>query len=191
MSRARVIRSILAISLVLTIAGCSSGGDASSDTSKPAINFKVGESGAKTLPLCVAYPAKEMKKLVGGGSNFRIIVPQAIGKKGDPITGQTCSWQRIGPGKKARTLQVEGRDFEDAAALGAQFDELKAKTANPQDVSGVGESAFSAESDETNLLQVRDGKYLLTLSSRAEGGLKPVTVNELEDLAKTAIDKLP
>lgn len=192
MSRARVFRSVLACSLVVAVAaGCSSGNDAASNTSKPAINFKVGETGSNTLPLCVAYPAKEMKKIVGGGSNFRILVPQAIGKKGDAITGQTCSWQRTGPANKARTLQIEGRDFgDDTAALGSQFGELKAKTASPDDVTGIGDAAFSAESDETNLLQVWSGPYLLTLSSRAEGGLKPISVDKLEDLAMTAIDKL-
>ncbi len=193
MSRACITRSILAASLVLAVAaGCSSGNNAGSDTSKPAINFKVGDTGSKILPLCVAYPAKKMKKVVGGGSNFRILVPQAIGKKGDPVTGQTCSWQRTSPGSKTRTLQIEGRDFaKDSSALATQFDELKAKTASPEDVSGIGDAAFSAKSDQTDLLQVRNGPYLLTLSSRAEGGLKPITVSELKDLAKTAIDKLP
>ena len=56
---------------------------------------------------------------------------------------------------------------------------------------GIGDEAFSAETADSTLLQVRSGAYLLTASSRSQGGLEPVGVDQLRFLAAEGLAQLP
>ena len=55
----------------------------------------------------------------------------------------------------------------------------------------MGDAAFSSVTDESSLLQVRSGQYLLTLSSRADGSLEPVSLDALKLLAASGLGNLP
>ena len=191
MSRFRAFGVVLVtVSVVLAAGACSSDSKDATPTSRKALVFGDGPSATK-LAVCSAYKIPAMKKVVGGGKHFRVLAPTSIGKKGDPVTGETCSWEQRGSGSKARSLQVEIRDYgKDTAAVAAQFDVLKARTTGAVDVANTGDRSFSSESADATLLQIQSGSHLLTISSRGAGGLDPVPLGTLQFMAGAALAKL-
>jgi hypothetical protein len=188
----RVLGLVVVVAAVFAgTAGCSSSEGRAVPTSRPPMSFGPAPKSAAKLGLCAAYPVGPMKKLVGGGNRFRALAPAAIGEKGDKVTGEACSWERIEPGGDQLSVRVEAVDYgTDTTGLAAKFDELKAGTIAAADLPGVGDAAFTSKSKETSLVQVRRGHYLITASSRATGKLDPITVPELTLLAGSSFEKL-
>ncbi len=193
MSRLRVLGfTMLVASIAVTGAGCSKKQEAKTESDRGAISFSDPPPGSTTLGLCYAYDIAQMKELIGGGSNFKRLAPAAIGKKGDKVTGEACAWERKDPNGDALSLRIEVRNYgTDSAELQKQFDSLRTTTVGAQNVPKIGELAFSSASDQTTLLQVRSGKYLLTLSSRAEGKLEPIPVETMVLLGTAGLGQLP
>lgn len=191
MSTVRSVGAVLLVSATVLAASCSGGSDKSTETSRPAVRFQTPKTGAATMPLCVAFKPDKVKKVLGGGANFRVLPPEAIGQKGDPVTGQTCDWERRGPGNKSRSLQIEGRDYgSDQTGVTAAFDQARQATTGTQKITDLGDAAFSSSSGQAVLLQVVRGPILLSLSSRGDGGLDPLSLDELKALAMTAMAKV-
>src|SRR3954453_19478859 len=156
MSRVRALGIFLVVAVVLSAAGCSSGSNDSSTTSRPALQFGDGPTKSTRLGVCAAFPIKNMKKILGGGGTFRVRPPTAIGKKGDAVTGETCGWQRGAQGKDFASLQIEARNYgTDTAALTSNMDELQKKPLGPTPLPGLGDAAFSSEGTANPLLQIR------------------------------------
>lgn len=177
--------------LTVSVLACSSGGSEGTSSDRPPATFAPASPTAAALGLCRAYDIGEMKDLMGGGT-FRRLAPESIGSEGDPVTGETCSWQRAETNGDALTVRVEVRDYgTDTASLASQFDQLQQGTLEAQPVDSVGDAAFSSVSDETSLLQVRSGQYLLTVATRSGGGLEPLPVDTLKVLAAKGLGKLP
>jgi hypothetical protein len=191
MSRVRALGILLVIAVVLAAAGCSSGNDDSSTTSRPALQFGDGPTKSTRLGVCAAFPIKDMKKILGGGGTFRVLPPTAIGKKGDAVTGETCSWQRGAQAKDFASLQIEARNYgTDTATLISNMDELQQKTVGATPQPGLGDAAFSSEGTASTLLQIRKAGYFLTFASRSEGKLHPVPLSTLKFLAAAGLAKL-
>ena len=62
------------------------------------------------------------------------------------------------------------KNFE-AKRTQSLYGELQSGTLGAEAVNDLGDAAFASVTDETSLLQVRSGPYLLTLASRATGEL--------------------
>lgn len=177
--------------LVVSASACSSGEDkTASTTSRPNMVFKTGLAKVNDLGVCRSYKVADMKAIVGGGTSFRILAPTAIGKKGDTVIGQTCSWEQRPGGDKARSLTVEVRKWSDPAGLQAGYDKLRKQTVGAKDMASLGDGAFSAVGPTTTLLQVRSGNYFMTFSSVGQGGLEPVPLDALENLARLGLRKV-
>ena len=192
MSRFRTLSLVCLVGVVLvTAAGCSSDNKNTTATSKPAPVFGNLDPGVR-VGVCGAYTIPNMKKILGGGKYFRVLAPTAIGEKGDPVTGETCSWQRTNAkGGDLVTLQVEARNYgKDTAGLISQMSQLQTATNGATPVANLGEAAFSSVSATSTLLDVRKGGYFLTFSSRAEGKEPPVPLTTLQFLAGAALDKV-
>jgi hypothetical protein len=184
---------VLAAAVLLGGAACSKDEEKATESDRPPISFEDAPEGSTDIGICYAYDTEQIKDLIGGKETFKRLPPEAIGDEGDPITGEACAWQRTEPNGDARNLRIEIRDFgDDQATLLEQYADLKAGTIGATDVDGLGDpnGAFSAETDETSLLQVKSGQYLLTLSSRAEGGLEPVDLAALELLAASGLETI-
>jgi hypothetical protein len=181
---------LLALSIVLAVAGCSSDSKSAATTTRPNLNFKAGLSKSNQLGVCSSYQVGRMKQIVGGGSGFRIQAPAPIGKKGDAVIGERCAWTRTGGGSDALILTIEARKWNDLGGLTNDYTTLRSQTIGAADVPGIGDAAFTSSSKSSSLLQVRFGSYRLTYSSSTQGKLKPIPVADLEDLAKTAVAKL-
>jgi len=182
---------VLAAAVLFGAAACSKDDEKPTESDRGTITFKDPPKGATAIGICRAYGVAQIKDLIGGEETFKRLAPEAIGSKGDKVRGEACSWQRTEPNGDALNLRVEARDFgEDDAALLEQYATLKDGTISAKDVPGLGDGAFSSESDETSLLQVKAGQYLLTLTSRAEGKLDPVEVGALELLAASGLDSI-
>jgi hypothetical protein len=182
---------VLAAALLFGSAACSKDEDKPTENDRGTITFKDPPKGSTDIGLCHAYDVKQIKDLIGGKNTFKRLPPEAIGAKGDKVRGEACSWQRTEPNGDSLNLRIEVRNYgKDDAGLSSQFAKLKDGTIGAASVSGIGDAAFSSESDETSLLQVRSGPYLLTLASRAEGGLKPVELGALELLAASGLDRI-
>lgn len=192
MSRVRTAATVLVAVAVLLAAGCSSDKQQATTTSQPALVFNGGSKTPTGINrICGAYAIKSIKKVVGGGKYFRILLPTPIGNKGDAVTGQSCSWERRSPGNKVRGLQVEARDYgSDTGSLVTQMTQLEAATKGAVAVPNLGDHAFSATTSSSTLLDVRQGKYFVTVSSHGEGGLDPLPVGTLQLLAASALAKL-
>ncbi|MFN8017083.1 MAG: hypothetical protein U0P45_03060 [Acidimicrobiales bacterium] len=193
MSRMRVMGTgLLAIAIAVGAVGCSKDDAKKTENDRGAISFADPPTGSEALGLCYAYKINRMKDVIGGGNMFKRLAPEAIGKKGDKVTGEACSWARSEPNGDALTLRIEVRNFkQDQAALDQQYQALRNSTVGATSVVDIGDDAFSSQSKQTSLLQVRDGQYLLTLSSRAAGDLKPLKLDTLKLLAASGLEQLP
>ena len=193
MSRMRVIgAALLVMAVAIGATGCSKDEKKEQGSDRGAISFSDPPTGSASLGLCYAYKISQIKELIGGGNMFKRLPPEAIGKKGDPVTGEACAWARSEPNGDALTLRIEVRNFkDDTAALDKQFTALRDGTLDAKSVPELGDAAFSSQSKQTSLLQVRSDGYLLTLSSRAAGSLKPVPMDTLELLAAAGLEQLP
>jgi hypothetical protein len=182
---------VLAAALLFGSAACSKDEDKPAENDRGTITFKDPPKGSTDIGICHAYDVQQIKDLIGGDNTFKRLPPEAIGAKGDKVRGEACSWQRTEPNGDALNLRIEVRDYgKDEAGLATQFKKLEDGTISADPVSGLGDAAFSSESDETSLLQVRSGPYLVTLASRAEGGLKPVELGALQLLAASGLDRI-
>ena len=189
------MRRVGAIALVTVfvlcgVAGCSGSNQAAPPTTRPSLVFGAGVPPVNNLGVCSVYPVPQMKALIGGGANFRIQPPQAIGNKGDPVVGESCSWSQSGGGNTGLILVLETRKWNDAAGLQTQFTSLHSTTIGATDVIGLGDAAFTSQSPATSLLQMRSGLYMLTYSSTVQGNLTPISLATLEGLARMALPKL-
>lgn len=193
MSRLRILGvGVLVAAVVLGASACSKDEKKTESSDRAPISFVDPPAGSTDLGLCYAYDIEQMKELIGGEETFKRLAPSAIGNKGDKVRGEACGWQRTEPNGDGLSLRIEVRNFgKDTAALGSQFTALKDGTIAAKDVPNLGDAAFSSVSDETSLLQVQSGPYLLTLASRADGSLKPVSLDALKLLAASGLDQLP
>lgn len=192
MSRMRILGvGLLAAAVLLGASACSKDEKKASSNDRAPITFKDPPKGSNDIGLCYAYDIKQIKGLIGGQETFKRLAPAAIGNEDDPVHGESCAWQRTEPNGDARNLRIEIRDFgDDNAALLEQYAALQKGTVGATDVPDLGEGAFSAVTDDTSLLQVKSGPYLLTLSSRSEGKLDPVDIKALQLLAASGLDHI-
>jgi len=192
MSRMRILGAgVLTAALLLGAAACSSDSKKTPENDRGTITFKDPPKGSTSIGLCYAYKLQDIKKLIGGDHDFKRLPPAAIGNEDDPVHGEACAWQRTDPNGDGLNLRIEIRDFgDDAAGLLKQYADLKDGTISATDVADLGDGAFSSESKDTSLLQVKSGPYLLTLSSRSEGDLKPIPVPTLQLLAASGLDHI-
>jgi hypothetical protein len=182
---------VLTAAVLLGASACSSDEKKPTENDRGAITFEDPPKGSNDIGLCYAYKLEDIKELIGGAENFKRLAPAAIGNEDDKVHGETCAWQRTEPNGDSLNLRIEIRDFgEDQAALLEQYADLKDGTIGATDVADLGDGAFSSKSKETSLLQVKSGPYLLTLSSRAEGDLKPVDVPTLQVLATSGLEQI-
>lgn len=184
---------VLAAAVLVGAAGCSKDEKKQADSDRPPISFEDAPEGSADIGICYAYDVDQIKDLIGGEETFKRLPPEAIGEEGEPVTGEACAWQRTEPNGDSLNLRVEIRDYgDDQAALLEKFAGQKEGTPGATDVDGLGDpnGAFAAETDDTSLLQVKSGQYLLTLSSRSEGKLEPVDLAALELLAASGLDAI-
>jgi hypothetical protein len=192
MARMRELSVGLLVALLVVTAAACSDDDEPTSSDRGTLSFTDPPAGATRLGLCRAYDTAQVKELLGGEETFKRLAPSAIGLEGDPVVGEACAWERIEPNGEVATLRIEVREFTaDPAELGTQFEQLREGTLEAQPTDGVGEQAFTSVSDETSLLQVRSGGYLLTLASRATGSLDPVSIDALKLLAASGLEQLP
>ncbi|WP_426571034.1 hypothetical protein [Aquihabitans sp. McL0605] len=192
MSRLRVLGAgVLIASVVLGASACSKDEKKATSSDRGVIAFADPPAGSTDLGLCYAYDLKQMKALIGGDEDFKQLAPAAIGTKDDKVHGEACAWQRTDPNGDSLSLRIEARDFgTDTAALAAQFETLRTAAIDNQPVESLGDAAFATVADDSTVLQVRTGPYLLTLSSRASGSLKPIGLDAMSLLATAGVDKL-
>lgn len=192
MSRMRTLGiGVLTATVLFGAAACSKSDDTPAKSDRAPISFADPPKGSTDIGLCYAYNVDQIKALIGGEETFKRLAPAAIGKKTDPVHGEACAWERTEPNGDAASLRIEVRDFgKDQETLLSQYAALKEGTPGATDVEGLGDGAFSAVTDDTSLLQVKSGEYLLTLSSRAEGGLEPVDLAALQLLAASGLDRI-
>lgn len=193
MSRLRIIGvGVLAASLLLGASACSKDEKKDTTSDRAPISFADPPEGSEALGLCYAYDIKQIKGLLGGDNTFKRLAPAAIGTKGDKVRGEACAWQRTEPNGDDLSLRIEVRNYgKDTATLASQFGALRQGTIGATDEPNLGEEAFSSVSDDTSLLQIKSGPYLLTLSSRSAGGLDPVKLEALKLLGASGLDQLP
>lgn len=193
MSRLRVAGlGVLVVAVVLSGAACSKKEKKETSSDRGTISFADPPAGSTSLGLCYAYDIAQMKTLIGGGHNFKRLPPEAIGAKGDPVTGESCAWERKDPNGDAQSLRIEVRNFkDDTAALEKQFTDLRDGTLDATVVPELGDVAFSSKSPNTSLLQIRSEGYLLTLASRSDGKLKPIPLDTLKLLGASGLEQLP
>lgn len=182
---------VLAASVALAAAGCSSDAEPATTTQRGKLEFGTPPPGATRLGLCKAYQDDQIKGVLGE-DGFRKLAPSALGEEGDAATGESCRWVRSGGGDDSLSLTIEALDYgADLAGLEAKFTELEGGTIGSEVVEGLGDAAFSSASEETSILQVRTGQYLLTLSTQARGkGVEPLDPDTLKILAGAALEKL-
>jgi hypothetical protein len=183
---------VLAATVLFGAAACSKSDDSSKkESDRGTISFADPPKGSMDIGICYAYNTDQIKDLIGGKETFKRLPPAAIGTEKDKVHGESCAWQRNEPNGDSVNLRVEIRDFgDDQATLLEQYDALKKGATEPTDVDGLGDRAFSAINDDTSLIEVHSGPYLLTLSSHAEGGLKPVDLAALQLLAASGLDRI-
>lgn len=195
MSRMRTLGvGVLAAAVLFGVAACSKDEKKATDSDRAPIEFAEPADGSTTLGLCAAYDTKDMKKLIGGDETFKRLAPAAIGTEDDPVRGEACAWQRTEANGDALNLRIEARNYgDDQATLLEQYAALKKGTIGATDIADLGDpnGAYSSESDQTSLVQVKSGPYMLTLSSRADGNLEPIPVTDLERLAAAGLKQLP
>ena len=193
MSPKRVI-AVLAASaaLVSLAAGCSKSDEKSAPpTTRAVLTMATTPPEATRLGVCTSFTTKQMQELLGS-TKLGPSLPEKIEENGGAVSGESCSWQRTNKDGATRSVRIEARDYgADQAALGARFDELKSATQGATDLPGIQDAAFSAESDETSVVQIRLRQYLLTATSRGTGKLEPLTPAELGVLLGTTFTKLP
>jgi len=183
---------VLAATVLFGAAACSKSDDSSKkESDRGAISFADPPKGSMDIGICYAYNTEQIKELIGGKETFKQLPPAAIGTEKDKVQGESCAWQRTEPNGDSVNLRVEIRDFgEDKAALLEQYDAVKESATNVADVADLGDAAFSAENDDTTILDVQSGPYLLTLTSHSEGSLKPVDLAALQLLAASGLDRI-
>lgn len=193
MPRLRILGSIAIVAaFAVGAVGCSDDEPEATESDRGTIEFADAPEGSTDLGLCAAYDLDQMKEIVGGEETFKRLPPAAIGTEGDPVTGEACAWERVEPNGDTAAVRVEVRNYgEDAAGLAEQFTSLQDATIAATPVEGLGDAAFSSESEDTSLLQVQSGPYLLTLSSRSSGELGPVELNALQLMAAAGLEQLP
>lgn len=194
MSRMRKLGAgVLAAALIVGGAACSDDEPKATESDRPPISFEDAPEGSTDIGICYAYDVDQIKDLIGGEETFKRLAPEAIGDEGAAVTGEACAWERTEPNGDAVNLRIEIRDYgDDQAGLLEAFADLKSGTPGAASVEGLGDEngAFAAETEETSLLQVKSGQYLLTLSSRAEGDLQPVDLAALELLAASGLEAI-
>lgn len=182
---------LLAGVLVVGGVACSDDPEPEAGNDRGEISFSEAPPGSTDLGLCQAYLIDDMKGVLGGDEGFRRLAPEAIGTEGDAVTGEVCSWERTEANGDVVALRIEARTFgEDVAALDQQFAALEEGTIEATPVEDVGDDAFSSVSEETSLLQVRSGPFLLTLASRASGDLEPLDLDLLRILGATGLGQI-
>ena len=181
-----------ALSAAVVLVGCSDDGSDGASSDRGTLTFVDAPEGSTDLGLCDAYELEDVKALLGGEQSFKELAPSAIGAEGDPVTGEACGWDRTEENGDGLSLRIEVRDYgDDVDGLTEQFDDLRKVTADGEEQGDLGDEAFSAETADSTLLQVRSGAYLLTASSRSQGGLEPVGVDQLRFLAAEGLAQLP
>lgn len=193
MSRMRTFGlGVLAATVLFGAAACSKSDDASGkESDRGPISFADPPKGSTDIGICYAYNTDQIKELIGGKETFKRLPPAAIGTEKDKVHGESCAWQRSEPNGDSVNLRVEIRDFgDDQAALQKQYTALEDGATGVADVDGLGDAAFSAVSEDTTLLEVQSGSYLLTLTSHSEGSLKPVELAALQLLAASGLDRI-
>lgn len=195
MSRVRKLGSVVFVAAVLATgaAGCSSSdGDAAPSSDRGVISFDDAPEGSTDLGLCATYDIAQIKGIIGGDQSFKRLAPAAIGKEGDAVTGEACSWERVETNGDTSSLTIEVRDYgDDTAAATARFTELQQDAVDVEPVPGMGTAAFATATDDTAILQALDGGYLLTLSSRTAGNLEPLSTDTLKLLGTAGLERLP
>jgi len=185
---------VLAASLALVslASGCSSSDKkAAPPTTKVVLTMSTTPPEATRLGVCTSFTTKQMQDLLGS-AKVGSSLPAAISESGGAVSGESCSWQRTGKDGAARSVRIEARDYgADQAGLTSRFDELKSATQGATDMPGVQDAAFSAQSDETSVVQIRLRHYLLTATSRGTGGLDPLTPGQLGIVLGSTLTKLP
>jgi hypothetical protein len=195
MSRVRNF-GVVAVATIVLVTGvaCSKsddGGDAGTSGRAP-VEFADPPEGSTSLGLCHAYPVANVKKLLGGTSSFRRLAPAPIGRKGDPVTGERCAFERDEANGDLRTLTIEVRDYgADTAALTDSFTLLRGAMTDPKPISGVGDEAVGAQTKDLAVVYARQGQYELRVVSRSDGDLDPVPVDTLTFLAGQGLGILP
>lgn len=183
---------MLIVAVVLGGTACSKEEKKKATSDRGTISFADPPAGSTKLGLCYAYDITQMKALIGGGRNFKRLPPAAIGSKGDPVTGEACAWERKDANGDALALRIEVRNYrDDTATLEKQFTDLRDGTLDATVVPELGDVAFSSKSPTTSLLQIRSEGYLLTLSSRSDGKLKPIPLDTLKLLGASGLEQLP
>ena len=193
MSRLRVLGAgVLIAALALGASACSKDEKKAPTSDRAPISFADPPEGSTDLGLCYAYDVEQMKELIGGEGTFKRLAPSAIGTKTDKVRGEACSWERNEPNGDALSMRIEVRNYkDDTATLDSQFKALHDGTIGATDQPNLGDAAFSSVSDSTSLLQIKSGPYLLTLASRANGGLDPVKLDALKLLGASGLEQLP
>ncbi len=195
MSRVRKLGSVVLVAAAFaTVAsGCSSSdGGSEPSNDRGVISFSDAPEGSTDLGLCAAYDIAQMKEIIGGDQSFKRLPPAAIGKEGDAVTGEACSWERVEENGDTLSLSIEVRNYgDDTAAAAARFDELQQDAVDVQPVPGMGDAAFATVTDDASILTALDGGYLLTLSSRSAGTLEPLSTDTLKLLGTAGLERLP
>jgi len=193
MSPKRTIAVLAAsMALVSLASGCSSSDNkAAPPTTKVVLTMATTPPEATRLGVCTSFTTKQMQDLLGS-AKVGPSLPEKISESGGAVTGESCSWQRTAEGGASRSVRIEARDYgADQAGLTSRFDELKSATQGATDMPGIQDAAFSAESDETSVVQIRLHQYLLTATSRGTGNLDPLSPAQLGILLGTTFTKLP
>lgn len=195
MSSTSSVRRVAAVAagvlLAVGLGACSSDGDKAASSTTAVLSFEPVPSEATRLGVCTSITIDQMTGLLG--DDVVASLPSSITEGGGAVTGESCSWDAKGEGSGAsRSVHVEARDFaDDTDWLAQRYEDLRAGTTGATDLPGVGDAAFSAETDDTTVVQIRTGHYLLTASSRGAGGEAPVTAGELGMVLAATMSKLP
>ena len=188
----RVGLAALVATVVLAGAACGSDDDGGATSGRAPAVFADPPEGANSIGVCRSFDTATIKEQVGGGSNFRRLAPTAIGKAGDAVTGESCSWERQDPGGAFRTLTITVRNFgADAAALGDAFESRTSSLVDAEELPGLGDAAVTSASAEATEVFVNQGPYELQVASRAGEGLDPLPVETLVFLATAGLEVLP
>ncbi|MEZ5181802.1 MAG: hypothetical protein R2702_08015 [Acidimicrobiales bacterium] len=192
MSRVRKLGPIVlvAVAVVAGASACSKSDGGATESDRKVVTFGEAPEGSTDLGLCGAYDIEQMKGFIGGDESFKRLAPEAIGKEGDPVTGEACAWERV-EGGDSLSLRIEVRNYgDDATGAAARFDELEQEAVDPEPVSELGDRAFSSTSDGASVLQAVRGGYLLSLSSRSAGSLEPLPTDVLKLLGTAGLERL-
>ncbi len=113
MSRVRKLGSLVLVAVAITgaAASCSKSDGEAEKSDRKVVSFGDAPEGSTDIGMCGAYKTEQMKGFIGGDETFRRLAPEAIGKEGDPVTGEACSWERVEEDGDSLSLRIEVRTF--------------------------------------------------------------------------------